>query len=283
MNIKNEICAIKELLNLSQNELANELGVSFESINRWESEKTDVEKANVETVYSYAFKKGIFLNSIYEQLYTEKYQKDNIKVLFHGCKNNLYLPVDLNHSKKFNDFGIGFYLGENFKQAATYIANSLSSNVLIFDIDLDDLNKITFGVNYEWMIAIAYYRGWLEKYKDHRIVKEIVNKIESNDVIIAPIADNRMFDIISEFIRGEITDLQCQHALSATNLGMQYVLRSCKAIEKLNYLKECYVSQIEKENYIMERFELNQICQDKVKIARIEFRGKGKYIDELLK
>jgi len=31
-----------------------------------------------------------------------------------------------------------------------------------------------------------------------------------------------MFEIIDSFIEGEITDVQCQHCLSATNLGKQY-------------------------------------------------------------
>ena len=32
------------------------------------------------------------------------------------------------------------------------------------------------------------------------------------------------FEIIDRFIDGEITDVQCQHCLSATNLGKQYVI-----------------------------------------------------------
>lgn len=98
-----------------------------------------------------------------------------------------------------------------------------------------------------------------------------------------PVADNRMFDIISEFVRGEITDLQCEHALAATNLGMQYVARTSKAVNKITMIKSCYLCSAEKESYINERLNLNLVCQNKVKVARIEYRGKGQYIDELLK
>ena len=73
------------------------------------------------------------------------------------------------------------------------------------------------------MMTIAYYRGALDKYKDHAIITRIIKDSRNCDYIIAPIADNRMFKIIDSFIQGEITDEQCKHCLAATNLGKQYV------------------------------------------------------------
>lgn len=282
MNIRKEIIALRTLLNLTQNELANEINVSFETVNRWESEKHDVEEYNVEKLYAYAFKKKISFNQIYEQLFKED-ENNSFKILFHGCKQNLSFPIDLIHSRLNNDFGQGFYMGESFKQAATYISNSLSSKVYVFKMDISSLVIKKFDVSREWMLAIAYYRGWIEKYKNNNIIRNIINQVEKSDVVIAPIADNRMFDIISEFVRGEITDLQCEHALAATNLGMQYVARTSKAVNKITMITSCYLCSVEKESYINERLNLNLVCQNKVKVARIEHRGKGQYIDELLK
>lgn len=282
MNVKKELIVIRTLLNLTQSELAEKINVSYETINRWEQEKNDVEDYNVEKIYTFAFKNKIYLNQIYEQLLKEN-ERDLVKILFHGCKKELKLPLDLEHSKVNNDFGKAFYMGENLKQASTYISNSNSAKVFAFELDLEKLKVKKFNVNKEWMLAIAYYRGWLEDYKNHPIITKIVNEIEKNDIIIAPIADNKMFDLISEFVRGEITDMQCQHALAATNLGMQYVIRTKKALDQISFNHLFYISQIEKQTLISERLDLNNICQDKVKVARISFRGKGQYIDELLK
>lgn len=282
VDLKKEIIAIRELLNLTQSEFANLIKVSYETINRWESEKNDVEDYNVEKVYSFAFKNKIYINKIYEQLYKENESNTN-KVLFHGCKQKITFPLDLLHSKSNNDFGIAFYMGENLKQASTYICNSSSSKVYAFNLNISNLKIKRFDVSREWMLAIAYYRGWIENYKNHKIIQKIIDDVNSNDVIIAPIADNKMFDIISEFVRGEITDLQCEHALAATNLGMQYVLRTKKALNNISLISLCYISIPEKEACIKERLDMNSLCQDKVKIARIEYRGKGHYIDELLK
>lgn len=284
MNISKEVTIIRELLSITQEELAKEIGVAYETINRWENDKNEIEMNNVNKLYNYAFKKKVYINNIYEQLYLEEYQAKERKVLFHGCKKSgIAFPLDLGYSKVNNDFGVGFYLGETYNQAASYIVNGNSPFVYVFHLDTNELNITHFAVNREWMIAIAYFRGWLDEYKNNNYVKKIIEKVNNSDVIIAPIADNRMFDIISEFVRGEITDLQCEHALAATNLGMQYVLKTTNSLERLEFIKVLYVSDLEKDKIIDQRLKMSNLSQDKVRVARIEYRSKGKYIDEVLK
>ena len=284
MNVSKELIIIRELLGVTQAELAKELGVSFETINRWENDKNEIEMRNTNKIYNYAYENKIYINSIYEQLFLEEYQVSNTKVLFHGSKNNEFIfPVDLNHSKINNDFGVGFYLGETYTQAATYIANGNAPFVYSFKLDLKGLKIMQFEVNKEWMIAIAFFRGWINKYQNHPFVNSIISKVLEHDVIIAPIADNRMFDIISEFVRGEITDLQCEHSLAATNLGFQYVIKTEAALKKLSTIRPLFVSSFEKEKLVNLRLEMSDLSQDKVRVARIEYRGKGQYIDEMLK
>ena len=86
------------------------------------------------------------------------------------------------------------------------------------------------------MMTIAYYRGTLVEYKNHPKIKAFVEASRDCDYIIAPIADNRMFQIINSFIAGELTDEQCKHCLAATNLGMQYIFISEKAVSQLKLI-----------------------------------------------
>ena len=283
MQISKELKVIREILTLTQADIAKIIGVSLDTISRWENEKTDIEDKNIELIYNFAFEKGIHINKIYEQIFYEDCEKANSKLLFHGAKNTITFPLDLKYSKINNDFGKGFYLGETFEQASTYITNTLSKYVYAFSINTKNLKIEKFTVNTEWMLAIAYYRGWLTEYKHNEIIDNIINKVESADIIIAPIADNRMFDLISEFVDGTITSEQCEHALAATNLGNQYVIKTTTALTKLEFIKIFFLSSKEKEKYKNKRLENNNINLNKVKVARIEFRGKGQYIDELLK
>ena len=283
MNIGDVIKILRELLNLTQQELALKLCVQYELINRWENNKVVPENRNINMIYSFAFDNKIYINNIYEQFYKEENTDENNVVLFHGAKEKISTKIDLNHSKKQNDFGIGFYLGESFYQAATYISYSKSNTIYSYVLNTCNLKIIKFDVDLRWMLAIAYYRGWIDDFKEHEIIKEIISEVESSDVVIAPIADNKMFDLIDEFVSGMTTDEQCKQALSATNLGFQYVIKTNKGLDQLNFLDEMFLCEKERNNYLSKRLESNKIGLDKVKIARIEYKNKGKYIGEILK
>ena len=190
------------------------------------------------------------------------------------------LRLDCN--KRINDFGNGFYCGESLEQSAMFVATHKKSSLYMLKFEPSDLLCKEFSVNREWMIMIAYYRGRLDQYAETEIVKQLINSNEGIDYIIAPIADNRMFEIIDSFIDGEITDVQCQHCLSATNLGRQYVFVSQKALDKITLLERCFLTESEKESYLKTRQENFNMNMDKVKLARKQYRNQGKYIEDIL-
>lgn len=284
MNLTYDISIICGVLQLSEAELAKKLGVSIETIDNWKKGINEPSAANLEKFYSFVYSRKINLNNVYEQLFKEEKETDGHVVLFHGAKKDFSLPINfLSNSKATNDFGVGFYLGETFEQASNYISVLNRNFVYCFCLNTKKLKIYKFGVDTEWMIAIAYHRGWLENYKNSPLVEKIVGKLPSYDIIIAPIADNRMFDIIAEFVEGEITDEQCKHALSATNLGFQYVLKTSKALEGIELLREMYVCEKEKSMCLENRRLLAENGSKKVKIARIKYKNQGHYIEEILK
>ena len=277
-----DIILIKEMLNISDNKLATDLGVSRSTLNRWLNKEVTLTDKQLKTIYEYIYKIKIDINSIKAQFFIEDYSDNNHIVLFHGSKNGIENTVDLNHSKRNNDLGAGFYLGETFEQAAMFTASYSKASIYIFQLDKTKLKSCRFNVDQEWMLAIAYYRGRLNEYKDSPTIKNIIKKVEKADYIIAPIADNKMYSIISNFIDGEITDEQCKHCLSATDLGFQYIIKTEKAIKNLVLLSNCYITENEKMDYLKSRENSIRSGNDKVKAARIKYAGKGKYINELL-
>ncbi len=90
------------------------------------------------------------------------------------------------------------------------------------------------------------------------------------------------FEIIESFIDGEITDVQCQHCLSATNMGKQYVFISEKALDNITLLERCFLTDSEKEMYLDTKQKGFQTNMDKVKLARKKYRNQGRYIEEIL-
>ena len=280
-----EVCAdieiAMELLNMTAKELADSIGITPATISRWRESEEQASLSNLNAFYNFVFSKGIRLNKIKEQLFKEECTEGEL-VLFHGAKTLLDGQISIEKSKNTNDFGRGFYCGESLEQSAMFVANYPESSLYILNFDTTGLRHTKLNVDRDWMLLIAYFRNKLSAYAGHPVILHLLSKLEGADYIVAPIADNRMFEIIDSFIDGEITDIQCQHCLSATNLGNQYVFTTERALRQLKIMRHCYLAPEEKKHYLSHKQEESRVGNDKVKIARKQYRGQGKYIEEIL-
>ena len=280
-NFSEDIKSIREILGLSQSEFAEQIGVEQVTISRNELGKTEPSAKILESVYTFAFAKNIKINKLKEMLWRDDLRK-NEKLLFHGAKSEIDGEIDIRRGRYNNDFGQGFYTGESYEQAISFVSGFDHSSVYYIRFDNKNLKCKRYEVDQEWMMTIAYYRGALDEYRNHPIIKKLIEQSRDCDYIIAPIADNRMFQIINSFIAGELTDEQCKHCLAATNLGMQYIFISEKAVSQAKLIERCYISNNEREYYKNVRLEESKLGDNKVKLARKQYRGKGRYIDEIL-
>lgn len=281
-SISSDIEIICELLNITSADFAAQIGVTPDTVSRWKNEHVEISTTNLNKIYNFAFSEGIRLNKIKEQLYQEECIKQNKIVLFHGAKTNIKGVLSIHKSRGTNDFGKGFYCGESLEQSAMFVSGYPESTLYIAEFDQSGLSGTQFFVDREWMLTIAYFRESLNAYEKHPLIQGLLQKIADKDYIIAPIADNRMFEIIDSFINGEITDVQCQHCLSATSLGNQYVFKTEKAIRQLTIKQHCWLSDKEKQFYLTSRLEESKIGNDKVKVAKRQYRNQGEYIEEIL-
>lgn len=277
-----DIRLVAELLDVSMVKLADELGLSLMTMNRWLADPAQASAKNREAFYAYAYRRGVRLNKIKAQLYGQVYLSGSQKLLFHGSKRGLEGTLSLGASRKNNDFGQGFYCGENVEQSALFVSQYPQSSLYMMAFDTQGLRGETYGLDTDWMLTIAAFRGTLGEFATCNRILELRNQVGKVDYVVAPIADNRMFEVLDSFAAGEITDVQCQQMLSATDLGMQYVLVSEKALEHVKLLEHCYLCAAEKARYQEAAAERSRVGLDKAKIARREYRGQGRYVDELL-
>ena len=278
--VEDDIKLIREMQNLSQDELSSKIGVQKITITRIENKKNYPSDDTLEKIYDYAYRKGIKLNSIKEMFYKE--ENPDKKIIFHGARNIIDGEISPLYGRKTNDFGVGFYCGETCEQASSFVSRYPNSSIYIIRFDDSKLKKVDFDVDQEWMLAVAYYRRTLDKYKDHPIINKIIKKVETEDYIYAPIADNRMYRIIEQFIDGYITDEQCKHCLAATDLGKQFVFLTEKATSQLEILERCYLSSSERNYYQQIKDADINDGDNKVKAALIKYKNQGKYIEEIL-
>ncbi len=281
--VSQDIQSVIEICGMTLEGFAKELGVSRMTVNNWLSGRNAISEKNTKLFYEYAFGKGIRLNKIKEQFYREDYIRRGDVLLFHGAKTGLSGKLDLEAARKENDFGKGFYCGESLEQSAMFVASYPRSSLYMIRFNGRGLVKREFSVDRDWMLTVALCRGKLKAYEHADVLRGLAENLRGVDYIVAPIADNRMYEIIDSFIDGEITDVQCGHCLSATNLGKQYVFVSTKALGSVELLEKCYLADAEKKYYIESRQENFNINLDKVKLARKQYRNQGEYIEDILK
>lgn len=272
---------VRAMQGLQQEDLALQLQVNKSTISRWESGIGVPVASQMERFYNDVYQKGIHLNRIKQQFYMEDLTGDTTHLLFHGSKTGIEGTLRYDAGRDNNDMGRGFYCGESLMQSALFVSNYSDSSIYMLEFHTDGLRGVTYRVDRDWMLTVAWFRGRLTRYQNDPVLLALMERIADIDYIVAPIADNQMYRIIDQYIDGEITDEQCRHCLAATDLGMQYVMKSHHAVEQIELKERCYYSQSEREFYKAQRERGWQESTDKVKAARIKYRGKGLYVDEV--
>lgn len=240
------------------------------------------DKYQLENIYNFAYNNNLYLNEILWQDRLDEFRHDDVSVCSHGSRRNITGDIRVDIPSDSSDFGSGFYLGQGISQAGMWVAEEPNSSIYIFAFDDSGLTKAQFNVTIEWMLAICYYRHQIPQYENHPAIKAIINKVNSCDYVLAPIADNKLFEVIDAFAAEEITDLQCLYALSATHLGYQYVLKTQRAVDKLEMIDHLYFCSVEKSMYNKESDVEENTALHKAFRAKKRYKDQGKYISELL-
>ncbi len=272
--IKEDIDFIIETEIINKIELSKKTGISRVTLDGILKNGTTTDNV-CEKFYSYAYECNYRINAVKEELIKEKYRE----VLFHGSKRGLS-KVSINGSRNNCDFGKGFYLGETYNQALSFVCENEKSSVYSFRYSLENLNVCRFDCSMEWMLAICYHRGTLGAYSNIEKVTSIIEKINKADVIIAPIADNKMFYVMAQFTDGEINADVALHSLSASKLGFQYIFKTDKALSKLIPIEKYYLCMPEREECKKLLIERGFEIDTKLRLAKREFKT-GLYIEEI--
>lgn len=242
----------------------------------------DPTKQQLENIYNFAYNRGLYINEIHWQEALDKYRAPGVDVVSHGARTYIKGDIRLDVSGDSNDFSDGFYMGQDIAQGGMFVGEEPNSSLYILTFKPKGLKVAQFNVSVDWMLAVCWYRDKIPQYADSPRIKKIRYKVDNCDYVLAPIADNKMFEVIDAFSNKEITDLQCLYALSATHLGYQYVLKKEKCLSHVNIKEHMYFCSVEKSLYNKQSDVETNTSMNKALIAKNRYKNDGKYIDEIL-
>lgn len=276
---------IRAYLNVSQTEFAEQLNVTFQTVNRWENGRAVPNKLAQSKMFDFCREKHVpvydmTLKRIAEESEAIKLDTDRV-LLYHGSKSGIEGPIEPK-SRKQCDFGKGFYMGTDPGQALTLICDYEKSKFYIVSVSVDKLAHIEVPADIDWAMLVAYHRGKMEKINSTPFYNKYRVMTLNKDLIIGSIANDRMFFVIDNFFVGNVTDMALINSLSALQLGKQYVAvsqRGCDSVHieaevELSYLERLFMKEVAEENRVRGISLANDICKN--------YRREGMFFDEIL-
>ncbi|MBQ3290191.1 MAG: DUF3990 domain-containing protein [Kiritimatiellae bacterium] len=162
--------------------------------------------------------------------------------LYHGTDAFFERP-DLSMCRPFKDFGKGFYLTPDLAVAKRMAERCVERSdwqgapkyVYVYDFDDSDLSALNVRrfapiVNEEFAMFVMANRQTRTTVADH-------NRDNRHDIVVGPIADDRMGVLFRRFEDGEVTLEYLTSELKFRKLSMQFSFHTNRALQKLT-LKE---------------------------------------------
>lgn len=273
------IKTIRKKMNLSQEQLAALIGISPVTVNRWENEKAKPSLMAQKQLYDICVSHKLDLA---DYIVEREQIHENRSVLYHasrfGISGNIQ-PI----SRSRCDFGKGFYMGTDPIQPLTLVCNEKNPVFYTLDFNTENLSVLDVEMGIDWAMLIAYYRGYMDDKTGSVVYEKYAHMADGCDVIVGYIANDRMYQVLTDFFERRITDTALIGSLSALKLGRQYVAITQKACDQIRIIKERPLQKLDL-----------MILKDRSKIRRregigladrivTEHRRDGRYFDEIVR
>lgn len=184
-------------------------------------------------------------------------------ILYHGSKDIIEKPI-YGQGKKYNDYGLGFYCTDNIelaKEWGTSFERSGYANRYQIDctgLTILDLNDDKYCILH-WLAILLSNREFdtpagLALEAKEFLKKNFMLDYKKYDIIKGYRADDSYFSFAQDFINGTISYRQLNNAMYLGKLGIQYVLKSKEAFNRIVFdgyeeaeYKEWYVKKMKRD------------------------------------
>lgn len=175
-------------------------------------------------------------------------------IVYHGSNHIIKKPI-YNGSKRYNDYGYGFYTSQNKDVTKEWaVSNDEDGYLNIYDLNIDNLKILNLNSNeyniLNWLAILTRFRTY---WQNNSISQQAKKYLQDNffvdpndyDLIIGYRADDSYFSFAQDFISGAISLRKLSEALYLGKLGEQIVLKSKKAFNNIKYL-DCELVEAKK-------------------------------------
>ena len=154
-------------------------------------------------------------------------------ILYHASAEPVLEPNPF-HERKNADIGQGFYLSPDEEFSSLWAKEGWHINV--YEFRDDGLRSERLEINERWFDIVFQNRNFAR------------DALFDNDVVVAPIANDTLFDLVGILTSGFVPRKTCLEILSIEPRFTQIVLKSEKAIKSLKFLESHIVAKDEADD-----------------------------------
>lgn len=204
-------------------------------------------------------------------------------ILYHGSRGGLegeIAPL----SRARCDFGKGFYMGESPEQAKSLVIEDAAPVFYTLKFKLSEIpeEKILKLTDTDWIYTVLANRKKCPEFNELKLAKDIIKKMEEYDVIVGPIADDRMNEAMQRFSDYALTDKGLNACLKAVDYGVQYVAKSEFACSKIEIISERSIFGKEADDIRKFTEQKRKESRDIVKRSAMQYQRQGEYLNEII-
>lgn len=202
---------------------------------------------------------------------------------YHGSKRGLEGAIRADRGNPAADFGAGFYMGTDAHQPQTLICGGPSPVLYTLDLDSSGLKVYEFQPGLDWALFVAFCRGLIpDRFLETPFARRYREIQGGYDLIRGKIANDRIFNTVQAFFRGELTDVALVRSLQALNLGDQVCAKTAAACARVSIVDSRMLSPSECEGLQIKAENQRQTAIRETDRIRLQYRREGAYFDEIL-
>ena len=158
--------------------------------------------------------------------------------LYHGSNLKINSP-DFKKSKRFLDFGVGFYLTSNEEQAISFAHKVIKrvSKINSREVGAATVSEYEFDlVAAERTLRVKHFLETDEDWLDFVIANRAGKASAAYDVVIGPVANDDIFEVVGKYEDGLITKAQAIKDFKVKKLYNQFTICSEAALRLLKFV-----------------------------------------------
>ncbi|MBR0434532.1 MAG: DUF3990 domain-containing protein [Lachnospiraceae bacterium] len=210
-------------------------------------------------------------------------------IIYHGSPEIVKTP-ELKKGKKYNDYGQGFYCTKELEIAKEWaVTEGMDGYVNKYKIDVNKLKTLNLSDKkysiLHWLTLLVQNRELRSMMPIMRSAKDWLNAnysidIAEYDVIVGYRADDSYFSFARDFLNNTISIEQLSYAMHLGKLGEQFVLKSEKAFENIEFAEVIPVKSVE---YYPRRKERDEKARNAYLIEMEKNPLSGTFIQDLIR